>query len=105
MREFLCVDDLADGLVYLLKYYNNEAPINIGTGEETSIRELAEILKDISGWKGALKFDTSKPDGALRKVMNNDRIHSLGWQHSTPLETGLQRAYQWFLENQDVVRR
>ncbi len=98
LREFLCVDDLADGLIYLLKYYNDDAPINIGTGEETSIRELAEILKDISGWKGALKFDTSKPDGAPRKVMNNDRIHDLGWQHSTQLKTGLQHAYQWFLK-------
>ena len=105
MREFLCVDDLADGLIYLLKYYNDEAPINIGTGEETSIRELAELLKDISGWKGALKFDTSKPDGAPRKVMNNDRIHDLGWQHRTQLKTGLQHAYQWFSENQSVVRR
>jgi GDP-L-fucose synthase len=105
LREFLCVDDLADGLIYLLKYYNDEAPINIGTGEETSIRELAEILKDISGWKGALKFDTNKPDGAPRKVMNNDRIHDLGWQHSTQLKTGLQQAYQWFSENQDLVRQ
>jgi GDP-L-fucose synthase len=105
LREFLCVDDLADGLIYLLKYYNDNAPINIGTGEETSIRELAEILKDISGWKGELKFDTNKPDGAPRKVMNNDRIHDLGWQHSTQLKTGLQQAYQWFSENQDLVRR
>ena len=105
LREFLCVDDLADGLIYLLKYYNDEAPINIGTGEETSIRELAGILKDISGWKGRLKFDTSKPDGAPRKVMNNDRIHGLGWQHSTQLKTGLQQAYQWFLENHGSVRR
>ena len=104
-REFLCVDDLADGLIYLLKYYNDQAPINIGTGEETSIRELAELLKDISGWKGTLKFDTSKPDGAPRKIMNNDRIHGLGWHHSTQLKTGLQHAYQWFSENQDVVRR
>ena len=105
LREFLCVDDLADGLIYLLKYYNDEAPINIGTGEETSIRELAEILKDISGWKGALKFDTNKPDGAPRKIMNNCRIHNLGWQHSTQLKMGLQQAYQWFSENQDLVRR
>ena len=105
LREFLSVDDLADGLIYLLKHYNDDAPINIGTSEETSIRELAEILKDISGWKGALKFDTSKPDGALRKVMNNDRIHKLGWQHSTQLKTGLEQAYKWFSENQGLARR
>ena len=69
MREFLCVDDLADGLIFLLKYYNDEAPVNIGTGEEISIRELAELLKDISGWKGEFRFDTSKPDGSTRKVL------------------------------------
>ena len=105
LREFLSVDDLADGLIYLLKYYNDEAPINIGTGEETSIRELAELLKDISGWKGALKFDKSRPDGSPRKVMNNDRIHKLGWHHSTQLKMGLQQAYNWFSDNQDIVRR
>ena len=105
LREFICVDDLADGLIYLLKYYNCEAPINIGTGEETSIRELAEILKGISGWKGVLKFDASKPDGSPRKVMNNDRIHTLGWRHRTSLKMGLKQAYQWFSENQDVARR
>ena len=105
LREFLCVDDLADGLMYLLKYYNDNAPINIGTGEETSIRELAEILRDISGWQGALEFDTRKPDGAPRKVMNSDRLHDLGWQHSTHLKNGLKQAYQWFAENQGIVRR
>ena len=105
LREFLCVDDLADGLIFLLKYYNDGAPINIGTGEEISIRELAELLKDISGWKGEFRFDTSKPDGSTRKVINNDRIHDLGWQHSTQLKTGLKQAYQWFSENQGHVRR
>ena len=105
LREFLFVDDLADGLVYLLKHYNDEAPINIGTGEETSIRQLAEMLKDISCWKGELKFDATKPDGAPRKVMNNDSIHHLGWQHSTQLRAGLQQTYQWFSENQGSVRR
>jgi GDP-L-fucose synthase len=105
LREFLSVDDLADGLIYLLKYYNDDAPINIGTGEETSIRELAELLRDISGWTGALKFDTSKPDGTPRKIMNNDRIHDLGWRHSTQLKTGLKQAYQWFSTHQALVRR
>ena len=105
LREFLSVDDLADGLIFLLKYYNDDAPINIGTSEETSIRELAELLRDISGWKGALKFDTSKPDGAPRKIMNNDRIRDLGWRHSTQLKTGLKHAYHWFSANQDLVRR
>ena len=105
LREFLSVDDLADGLVYLFKYYNNEIPINIGTGQEISIRQLAEMIQETSGWKGQLKFDTTKPDGAPRKVMNSQRIHDLGWRHSTDLKTGLALAYQWFEQNQDLVRR
>lgn len=105
LREFLAVEDLADGLVFLLKYYNDEVPINIGTGEEISIRQLAELIKEISGWTGMLKFDPSKPDGSPRKIMNNERIHRLGWRHSTDLKTGLRFAYQWFAENQSLVRR
>ena len=66
---------------------------------------VEELLREISGWKGALKFDKSRPDGSPRKVMNNDRIHKLGWHHSTQLKMGLQQAYNWFSDNQDIVRR
>ena len=99
------VDDLADGLVYLLRYYNNEMPINIGTGEEISIRNLAEMLQEISGWTGVLKFDPRKPDGSPRKVMDNKRIHKLGWKHRIHFRPGLLSAYKWFAENQGKVRR
>ena len=104
LREFLYVDDLADGLVHLLKHYNDEQPINIGTGQEVSIQQLAEMLKDVSGWQGNLVFDVTKPDGAPRKVMQNDRIHALGWQHQTELRNGLEKAFAWFDENQRVAR-
>ena len=105
LREFLYVDDLADALVYLLKYYNDAQHINVGTGEEVSIRDLAELLKDISGWKGKLIFDTSRPDGSPRKIMQNHRIHQLGWRHKTDLANGLGKAFSWFNENQDTARR
>jgi len=104
LREFLYVDDLADGLVHLLKHYNDEQPINIGTGQEVSIQQLAEMLKDVSGWQGNLVFDVTKPDGAPRKVMQNDRIHALGWQHKTELRNGLEKAFAWFDENQRAAR-
>lgn len=104
LREFLYVDDLADGLVHLLKHYNDEQPINIGTGQEVSIQQLAEMLKDVSGWQGNLVFDVTKPDGAPRKVMQNDRIHALGWQHKTELLNGLEKAFAWFDENQRAAR-
>lgn len=105
LREFLNVNDLADGLVFLFKHYNDAEPINVGTGEEMSIKHLAKTLRDISGWKGRLIFDTSKPDGSPRKVMQNDRIHALGWHHKTDLRTGLKDAYEWYVANQDIVRK
>ena len=103
-REFLHVDDLADGLVFLLQNYNHDDPINIGTGEEISIKELALMLKEISGWRGALMFDKSKPDGAYRKIVDNKRIHKLGWKHITNFRTGLSEAYAWYEKNYFRVR-
>jgi GDP-L-fucose synthase len=104
LREFLYVDDLADGLVHLLKYYNDEQPINIGTSQEVSIQQLAEMLKDVSGWHGNLLFDTTKPDGSPRKVIQNDRIHALGWRHKTELRNGLEKTFSWFDENHRTAR-
>ncbi|MDA8882536.1 GDP-L-fucose synthase, partial [Alphaproteobacteria bacterium] len=83
---------------------NDEQPINIGTGQEVSIQQLAEMLKDVSGWQGNLVFDSTKPDGSPRKVMQSDRIHALGWQHKTELRNGLEKAFLWFDENQRAAR-
>lgn len=104
LREFLHVDDLADGLVFLLQHYNQDSPINIGSGEEVCISDLAKMLREISGWKGVIKFDATKPDGAPRKAVQNDRIHDLGWHHKIHLKAGLATAYEWFANNQDTAR-
>lgn len=98
MREFLHVNDLADALVYLLKVYSGPTHINIGTGEEISIRELAESIADTVDFKGSLTFDINKPDGAMRKLLDISRIKELGWKPSINLRDGLQSTYEWYLE-------
>lgn len=97
LREFLYVDDLADGLVFLLKKYSDAPHINIGSGNEYTIRELTEAIKDVVGYEGGLTFDTSKPDGTPRKLMDNSRIEKMGWKASTSLNEGLSQAYHWYL--------
>lgn len=96
-REFLFVDDLADALVFLMKHYSGDDQINVGSGEEVTIRELAETVADVVGFKGALAFDASRPDGPPRKLLDSGRLHELGWRASTPLAQGLRIAYDWFL--------
>ena len=96
-REFLYVDDLAEACVFLMNNYNNSEIINIGTGKEVSIRELAEIIKEIVGYKGEFRFDTSKPDGMPRKLLNVDKINKLGWNAKTDLKNGITLAYEDFL--------
>ena len=96
-REFLHVDDLADACVKLMDIYNEEAHINIGTGEDVSIKELAETIKGVVGYTGDLIFDTSKPDGTPRKLLNVSKLHGLGWKHTISLEEGVRRTYQSFL--------
>jgi GDP-L-fucose synthase len=98
-RELLYVDDLADALIFLMQNYSEPTTINIGSGQEVTIRELAHLIKDIVGYKGDLTFDLSKPDGTLRKVADATRIHSLGWRAKTPLAEGLKSAYAWAVEN------
>ena len=98
-REFLHVDDCADALVHLLKHYNGVNQINIGTGEEVTIKGLAEIICEVVGFTGELRFDARKPDGSPRKLLDNSRMESLNWKSSITLKTGLQSTYQWFLEN------
>jgi GDP-L-fucose synthase len=93
LREFMHSRDMADACVYLMQNYNAEGFVNIGTGEEISIKDLAYLIKDIVGYKGEIIFDTTKPDGTPRKLMDNTKLHSLGWNYSIPLREGIQRVY------------
>ncbi len=97
-REFLFADDLADACIYLMENYNEEGWVNIGSGEEISIKELAMLIKQIVGYQGNLVFDTTKPDGTPRKLLDVTKLHSLGWKHKTSLEQGIRMAYQDFLK-------
>jgi len=101
-REFLYVDDLADACIYLLKNYNGIQPINVGTGEDISIKDFATKIKNIVGYKGELKFDKSKPDGTMRKRLNISRLNNLGWKYKVSLDQGLKLFYEWFSENVNV---
>lgn len=96
MREFLYVDDCADALVFLLQHYSDEAHINVGSGVETSIAELAQTIKEVVGFEGELVFDPSKPDGTPRKLMDNARIQALGWRATTTLRDGIAATYAWY---------
>ncbi|WP_143414814.1 GDP-L-fucose synthase [Geobacillus sp. E263] len=98
-REFLYSDDLADACVFLMKNYEDNEIINIGVGEDISIKELAEKIKEVVGYQGEIKFDTTKPDGTPRKLVDVSKINALGWRASISLDEGLQKVYQWFLEN------
>lgn len=98
-REFLYSDDLADACVFLMNNYEGNEIVNVGVGEDISIKELAEKIKSIVGYQGEIKFDTTKPDGTPRKLVDVSKINSLGWKASISLDEGLQKAYQWFLDN------
>lgn len=99
MREFLHVDDLADALVFLLKGYSGELQINVGTGQELTIREVAEEVCRAVGFAGELRFDAGKPDGMPRKLLDCARLHDMGWRARIGLADGLRDAYDWFLKN------
>ncbi len=98
-REFLFVDDLADALIFLMDNYSEPGPINVGTGLDLSIHELAKLLSDVIGYTGDFVFDTSKPDGTPRKLLDVNKIRSLGWSAKTSLEEGIRITYRWFLDN------
>ncbi|MBW3138222.1 GDP-L-fucose synthase [Ferrimonas balearica] len=113
MREFLYVDDMASASIHVMElsaeqYQSNTEPmlshINVGTGVDCTIRELVETIAEVVGFEGNIRFDTSKPDGTPRKLMDVDRLKSLGWQASVTLRDGLHNAYAWFLANQDKFR-
>ena len=97
-REFLHVDDLADAAVFLMRNYDSAEILNVGTGRDLSIAELAETIARITGYRGRLVFDASKPDGTPRKVLDVSRLESLGWKARIPLEEGIRRTYRWYLE-------
>ena len=103
-REFLYVDDMADATVYLMENYSDEQIVNVGTGEDITIKELAELVKQVVGFNGDLVFDTSKPDGTPRKLLDVSYLKKQGWQHQTDIEQGITQAYQWFLEHQGQLR-
>lgn len=105
LREFLYVDDMADACVFLLENYSGEQHVNIGTGEEVSIRELAEIVRKAVGYDGEIIWDSAMPDGTPRKLTDVTKLHSLGWRHQTALSEGVAKAYAWFRENEAEARR
>jgi GDP-L-fucose synthase len=98
-REFLYADDLADACVFLMERYDHRAIgefVNIGTGEDLKIRELAELIKTIIGYSGEIRFDTTKPDGSPKKLLDISRMHALGWKATTSLKQGVERTYAWY---------
>jgi len=99
-REFLHVDDLADACLYLMHHYDGERHINVGTGEDLTILELASMVRDIVHPKATISLDRSKPDGAPRKLLDVTRLHELGWRHTLNLREGIEQTYSWFLEHQ-----
>jgi GDP-L-fucose synthase len=103
-REFLHVDDLADACVFLMEHYSGLEHINVGTGVDLSIRELAELVRDIVHPSAEIVFDTTKPDGMPRKLLDVSRLHTLGWRHRIELPEGVRSAYEWFLANKDHAR-
>ncbi|MEW6302317.1 MAG: GDP-L-fucose synthase [Verrucomicrobiota bacterium] len=100
-REFLYVDDLADACAFLLDHYSSDEIINVGVGEDHSIRDVAETLKEITGYRGELNWDTSQPDGNPQRLLDMSKMRALGWRAMTPFRQGLEMTYRWFLENVD----
>jgi GDP-L-fucose synthase len=102
-REFLHADDLADACYFLMQHYNEPGFVNIGTGEDVTIGELAMLIKGIVGYDGELEYDTSKPDGTPRKLMDVSRLHALGWRASTGLREGIEKVYREFIQAYPAV--
>ena len=116
MREFLYVDDMADGCVFVMEAdddtlaktllnYPEPCFLNLGTGVDVTIRELAETVKDVVGYEGGLSFDATKPDGTMRKLLNVSRAKNMGWEAKVSLREGIEKTYRWFLENQNNFRK
>jgi GDP-L-fucose synthase len=99
MREFLFVDDLAQAVIYALENKLSSHLYNVGSGKDVTIKELAETIQNIVGHKGEIRWDSSKPDGTPRKLMDVSKMKSIGWEYSTELDSGIQKTYNWFLDN------
>jgi GDP-L-fucose synthase len=102
-REFLHADDLASAAVFLMQHYHESEIVNVGTSEDISIADLAHLVSDVVGFRGALTFDTSKPDGTPRKLLDVTRLHALGWRHKITLTDGIQSTYQWYLQQAETT--
>ena len=105
MREFMFVDDLAEAVAYAIENNLPEHMYNVGTGKDITIKKLAETIQKITGHRGKILWDSSKPDGTPRKLMDVSKMKALGWQYTTELEVGIQKTYQWFLENIDSIKK
>jgi GDP-L-fucose synthase len=101
-REFMHADDMADACVFLMKTYDEAVHINVGTGEDITIRELAELIARITGFKGTIRYDTSRPDGTPRKLLDVSRLHALGWKHKISLEEGIKQVYDSLLKKENI---
>lgn len=104
LREFLYVDDMADACVFLLEHYDGEQHVNIGTGRELTIAQLAELVKKTVGYEGEIVWNSDMPDGTPRKLADVSKLHALGWTHKIELEEGIKLAYDWFKENVNTAR-
>ncbi len=104
LREFLYSDDMADACVYLLEHYSGLQHVNIGTGKEVTIKQLAELVKDTVGFEGEIVWNSDMPDGTPRKLTDVSKLHSIGWTHKVELEEGVKLAYDWFKENVEAAR-
>src|SRR5262249_28036304 len=98
-REFLHVDDLADAAVFLMNEYEGAEIVNVGVGDDVSIKELAELIAKVVGFEGSLTWDGTKPDGTPRKLLDVSRLNGLGWRAKIPLEEGIRATYAWYLQN------
>ncbi len=97
-REFLHADDLADACYYLMQHYDEPELVNVGTGDDLTIKSLAELIKEVVGYDGDIRWNTDKPDGTPRKLMDVGKLHGLGWRHTTEIEDGIRTTYQDFLQ-------
>ena len=103
-REFLFVDDLAEAIIFVMENKLKESLYNVGTGDDLSLKELALLVQKVIGHQGEIIWDTSKPDGTPRKVMEVSKLKNLGWSPKISLEQGIEETYQWFLENREGIR-